>query len=147
MTQPPRFLLDTNTLSDLVRRPQGAIAQSIAQIGEEAVCTSIIVASELRFGAAKRNSARLTAQVETILAAIDVLPFDAPADAEYAKLRLHLEQAGTPIGPNDLLIAAHALAIGTCVVTDNTREFSRVPGLAVENWLKSSLHPAPTLPS
>jgi tRNA(fMet)-specific endonuclease VapC len=96
----------------------------------------VIVASELRFGAAKRNASRLTAQVEAILAAMDVRPFDAPADREYAKLRLHVEQAGTPIGPNDMLIAAHALATESILVTANTGEFSRVPGLAVQNWLE-----------
>lgn len=133
----PRYLLDTNILSDLVRHPQGRIATCIAQVGERAVCTSMIVASELRFGAAKRNASKLTAQVEAILAAIDIRPFDTPADREYAKLRLHLEQAGTPIGPNDMLIAAHALATESTLVTANTGEFSRVPGLAVKNWLEA----------
>lgn len=133
----PRYLLDTNILSDLVRHPQGRIATCIEKVGETSVGTSMIVASELRFGAAKRNAATLTAQVEAILAAIEVLPFDAPADREYAKLRLYLEQAGTPIGPNDMLIAAHALATESILVTADTSEFSRVPGLAVENWLEA----------
>jgi len=137
MTQTPHYLLDTNILSELVRHPQGAVAQAIARVGENAVCTSIIVASELRFGAAKRNAPRLAAQVEAILRAIEVRPFDTPADHEYARLRLHLEQAGTPIGPNDMLIAAHALAIESILVTTNKGEFSRVPGLTVENWLEA----------
>ena len=136
MIRTPRYLLDTNILSDLVRHPQGAIAQGIARAGEKAVCTSIIVASELRFGASKRNAARLTAQVEAILAAMEVRPFDTPADHEYAKLRLHLERVGTPIGPNDMLIAAHALAAESILVTANASEFVRVPGLVVENWLE-----------
>lgn len=135
MTRTRNYLLDTNILSELVRHPQGTIAQGIARVGEDAVCTSIIVASELRFGAAKRNAPRLTAQVEAILSAIEVHPFDTPADHEYARLRLHLEQAGMPIGPNDMLIAAHALAIESILVTANKGEFSRVPGLTVENWL------------
>lgn len=134
-SQPSRFMLDTNILSELVRNPQGVVAQAIAKVGEAAVCTSIIVASELRFGAAKKQSPRLSAQVQAILAVIDIVPFDAPADEAYARLRLHLERAGTPIGPNDMLIAAHALA-GECVlVTANSSEFSRVPGLVVQNWL------------
>ena len=137
MTQTPHYLLDTNILSELVRHPQGAVAQAIARVGENAVCTSIIVASELRFGAAKRNAPRLAAQVEAILRAIEVRPFDTPADHEYARLRLHLEQAGTPIGPNDMLIAAHALAIESILITANKGEFSRVPGLTVENWLEA----------
>jgi tRNA(fMet)-specific endonuclease VapC len=137
MTGAARYMLDTNILSDLVRQPQGEIAQGIARVGEKAVCTSIIVASELRFGAAKRNSAKLAQQVEAILGAIDVRPFDTPADLEYAKLRRYLEQSGTPIGPNDMLIAAHALATESILVTANRSEFSRVPGLTVENWLEA----------
>lgn len=135
MSRAPCYLLDTNILSDLVRYPQGRIAQRIAHVGEKAVCTSIVVASELRFGAAKKNAAKLTAQVEIILAAMTVRSFESPADHEYAKLRLHLERAGTPIGPNDMLIAAHALAVESILVTANASEFVRVPGLVVENWL------------
>ncbi|MDO8932295.1 MAG: type II toxin-antitoxin system VapC family toxin [Rhodocyclaceae bacterium] len=131
----PRFLLDTNILSDLVRNPQGIVAERIARCGEAAVCTSIIVASVLRFGAAKKAAPRLTAQVESILAAMEVMPFDPPADHAYAQLRLALEQSGTPIGPNDLLIAAHALAAECVLVSANLNEFSRVAGLRVENWL------------
>jgi tRNA(fMet)-specific endonuclease VapC len=132
----PRYLLDTNILSDLVRHPRGRIAACIARVGEQSVDTSVIVANELRFGAAKRNAAALTAQVKAILAALEVFPLDASADREYASLRLHLEQAGTPIGPNDMLIAAHALATESVLVTANTNAFSRVPGLTVENWLE-----------
>lgn len=136
MNRVPCYLLDTNVLSDLVRYPQGRIAQRIAHVGEKAVCTSIVVASELRFGAAKKNAEKLTAQVEAILAAMTVHPFEPPADRVYAKLRHYLEQAGRPIGPNDMLIAAHALATDCILVTANKREFARVPGLTVENWLE-----------
>lgn len=136
MTETPLCLLDTNTLSDLVRRPQGVVKQGIERVGEDNVCTSIVVAAELRFGASKRGSVALAAQVETVLGALHVLPLDMPADREYGRLRLHLEQAGQPIGPNDLLIAAHALALDATVITDNQREFQRVPGLRVENWLQ-----------
>lgn len=131
------YLLDTNILSDLVRHPQGRIAQCIADVGEKSVCTSVIVASEMRFGAAKRGASKLAAQVEAILAAMEVRPFDVPADREYAKLRLHLEPSGTPIGPNDMLIAAHALATEAILVTANVSGFSRVRGLALENWLEA----------
>lgn len=131
-----RFLLDTNILSDLIRHPQGAIATRIGQVGEAAVCTSIIVAAELRYGAEKRGSARLTGQMEAVLAVVDILPFEAPADSVYGEIRTQLEQAGTPIGGNDLLIAAQAKALGFTVVTDNEREFARVEGLAWENWLR-----------
>jgi tRNA(fMet)-specific endonuclease VapC len=131
-----RYLLDTNILSDLIRNPQGPVAARIAHAGEDQVCTSLIVASELRFGAAKRGSERLSRQLEMVLAVIDVLPLQSPADRHYADLRRILERAGTPIGPNDMLIAAHALSIAATLVTANVREFRRVPGLAVENWLE-----------
>lgn len=134
----PRYLLDTNILSDLVRHPQGKVSQLIAARGEATVCTSIIVAAELRFGAAKRNTPRLTNQVESILAVMEVLPFNPPADRAYAQLRLALEQSGLPIGPNDMLIAAQALANACTLVTANVSEFSRVAGLPVENWLDDS---------
>ena len=130
-----RFLLDTNILSDLVRHPQGVIAQRIAVEGEDTVCTSIVVASELRFGAAKRGSVRLTRQLEAILAAIEILPLEKPADQHYGTLRAFLERKGRTIGPNDMLIAAHALSVDCAVITANQKEFSRVPGLKVENWL------------
>lgn len=131
-----RYLLDTNILSDLIRTPQGHIMRQIRNVGETQVCTSIIVAAELRYGAAKRGSPRLTAQLEAILSALDVLPFEAPADAAYGLLRLRLEQAGQPIGGNDLLIAAQTLALGCTLVTDNEREFARIEDLPRENWLR-----------
>ncbi|MBR7618968.1 type II toxin-antitoxin system VapC family toxin [Phenylobacterium sp. 20VBR1] len=131
-----RHLLDTNILSDLVRNPQGRIASRIVEVGENAVCTSVIVAAELRFGAAKKGSERLTAQLEAVLSALEILPFEAPADRAYGELRARLEAAGTPIGGNDMLIAAHAISSGHIVVTDNEREFGRVAGLQVLNWLR-----------
>jgi tRNA(fMet)-specific endonuclease VapC len=132
---PGRFLLDTNILSDLVRRPQGRVAAQIAREGEQSVCTSIVVAAELRVGAAKAGSKRLTRQLDLILSALDILPLETPADRHYATLRRHLKKRGTPIGPNDLLIAAQALAEDCTLITANEREFSRVPGLRVANWL------------
>ena len=130
-----RYLLDTNILSDLIRNPQGRIAARIADVGEASVCTSVIVAAELR-GAAKRQSRRLTTQLELVLDTLEVLPFEAPADAAYGELRARLESAGTPIGANDMLIAAHGASLGCTIVTDNEREFSRIDGLALENWLR-----------
>ena len=132
-----QYLLDTNILSELVKQPQGKVAQKLIEVGDEKVCTSIIVASEMRFGVEKRGSSRLAKQVEAILNAIDILSYEVPADNHYAKLRFQLEKSGTPIGPNDMLIAAQALSMGLTVVTINEREFSRVKGLAVENWKHS----------
>ncbi len=91
-----RYLLDTNLVSDLVRHPQGRVAQHIRQIGEARVCTSIIVAAELRYGVAKKRSPRLTSQLEAVLGALEILRFEAPADATYGLLRAQLEQAGRP---------------------------------------------------
>ncbi len=130
-----RYLLDTNILSDLVRNPSGRVAERIRVVGEETVCTSIVVAAELRFGALKRGSDRLTSQVELVLAAMDILPLEPPCDHRYADIRCNLEQAGTPIGANDLLIAAQAIELGLRLVTHNGREFRRIVGLKVEDWL------------
>lgn len=129
------YLLDTNILSDLVRHPQGAVAKRIAEVGEDAICTSIIVAAELRYGAVKRQSERLTQQLELILSRLSIQGFDAPMDEAYAAIRAHLERAGTPIGGNDLLIAAQARGLGLTLVTANFGEFSRVPDLATQTWL------------
>jgi len=129
-----RYLLDTNILSDLVRNPKGLIAQRIKAVGEETICTSLVVSAELRFGARKKGSKRLSSQIETVLSALDILLLEAPVDEHYAGLRLALERAGTPIGGNDMLIAAQALALNLILVTANEREFPRVPGLSVENW-------------
>jgi tRNA(fMet)-specific endonuclease VapC len=133
-----RYLLDTNIVSDLIRNPQGRVAQHIREVGESQVCTSIIVAAELRYGGAKRGSPRLTAQLEAVLGALDVLPFEAPADTAYGIIRTRLEQDGRPIGGNDLLIAAQASALGYTIVTDNEAEFSRVEGLPRKNWLRET---------
>jgi tRNA(fMet)-specific endonuclease VapC len=130
-----RYLLDTNIISNLMRNPQGKAAKRIAKVGEDNICTSIIVAAELRYGCAKSGSKKLLDAVEELLAEIDVLPFDTPADAEYGEIRAGLEAAGRPIGGNDLLIAAHAHAADATIVTANADEFNRIRGLKVENWL------------
>lgn len=129
-----RYLLDTNVLSALIREPQGPIAQRIAAAGEETVCTSVLVAAELRYGAHKSGSVRLAERVDLILSTLGVLPLEVPADRHYGDIRQRLARLGTPIGPNDLLIAAQARSLDLTVVTANEREFARVPGLRVENW-------------
>ncbi len=130
-----RYLLDTNIISDLIRNPKGKVAKHIARVGENNVCTSIIVAAELRYGCAKSGSKRLLEAVENLLGELDVLSLEGPADAEYGRIRAELERKGSPIGGNDLLIAAHALAIEATMVTANVAEFARVDGLNVQNWL------------
>jgi len=129
-----RFMLDTNVISDLIRDPMGKVSRQIEDEGESSICTSIIVASELRYGVAKSGSSELSLRVDAALSAIEILPFDTPADTEYGKLRAHLATKGKLIGPNDLLIAAHALFLDLTLVTDNAREFKRVKGLSVVNW-------------
>ena len=131
----PAWMLDTNALSELIRNPGGPMVQRLAAEAPDAVCTSIVVACELRFGAQRKGSAALTQRVTQLLAALPVLPFDEPADEHYADIRAALERAGTPIGSNDLLIAAHARSRGLTLVTHNLREFERVPGLTVVDWL------------
>jgi len=131
-----RYLLDTNIVSDLVRNPRGRAAERVRDVGERHVCTSIIVAAELLFGAVKRGSPKLTGQVEAVLSGLEVLPLETPAENVYASLRKGLEDSGRSIGSNDLLIAAHAVALGCILVTDNEKEFRRIDGLTVQNWLR-----------
>ncbi len=130
-----RYLLDANTLSEFIRNPRGFVSKRLAVVGEATVCTSIVVACELRFGAKKKGSSRLEERVDEVLASLEVLPLDKEADRHYAEIRTHLSREGRPIGANDLLIAAHTLALDLILVTDNVDEFARVPGLAIENWL------------
>lgn len=131
------YLLDTNIVSDLVRNPQGRVTQRIREVGEAQVCTSVIVAAELRYGAAKKGSSRLMEQLEAVLGTLEVLPFETPADETYGLLRARLEQTGQSIGGNDLLIAAQTIVLGYTLVTGNEREFTRIDELSCENWLRA----------
>lgn len=130
------FMLDTNIISDVIRNPDGRAAEALLQAGQDAVCTSIVAACELRYGSQKKGSARLAGKVEEFLSEIEVLPLDRPVDETYALLRCALEAAGTPIGHNDLLIAAHAAMVGATLVTDNGGEFHRIKTLPVVNWMR-----------
>ncbi|MBB5577854.1 MULTISPECIES: type II toxin-antitoxin system VapC family toxin [Rhizobium] len=130
------YLLDTNIISDLIRNPFGPAARRIEEIDPKEICTSIVVAAELRYGCAKKGSAKLSAKVESVLETIPVLPLDMPADIKYGSIRAELEATGQSIGHNDLLIAAHANALDLTLVTDNTREFQRIHALKLENWLE-----------
>lgn len=132
-----RYLLDANAISAMVTDPSGPVSARLAQVGEDNVFTSVIVSAEVLFGVKNRNSQELTRKVGNILGKLFIASFDPPADDRYAEIRLELKRQGKPIGPNDLFIAAHALALDAILVTANEREFSRVPGLKVENWLQS----------
>ena len=131
----PLWMLDTHALSELIRDPRGPVMQRLSEVAPDVVCTSIVVACELRFGAQRKGSAVLTERVNALLDAMEVLPLDEPADEHYADIRATLERAGTPIGSHDMLIAAHARSRALTLVTHNLREFQRVPRLKVEDWL------------
>jgi tRNA(fMet)-specific endonuclease VapC len=130
------YMLDTNIVSDIIRNPRGKAAVRAEQIDEKDIFLSIIVVAELRFGVTKRPSPIFSQRLEALFEKFAILPFDEPVDRFYAELRQHLESTGKPISANDMLIAAHALALGHTFVTDNVREFSRIKGLSVENWLR-----------
>ena len=130
------YFLDTNIVSDLIRNPKGRVASRIEKVGETQVAMSVIVAAELRFGVAKGASPLIAEKIESLLETIKVLPLEPPADTCYAEIRARLQSKGTLISGNDMLIAAHALAVGYTLVTDNVREFSRIRNLKVENWLR-----------
>lgn len=129
-----RRTLDTNICSYILRRHPVAMIERFAGLDRGQLWLSAIVAAELRFGAAKLASTRFSAAVEAWLAGFEVRPWPLDATPHYANIRATLERAGKTIGGMDLLIAAHAMAEDSVVVTNNVREFLRVPGLAVEEW-------------
>lgn len=129
------YLLDMNILSDMIRNPFGPAARRAEAVDPKAISTSIVVAAELRYGCAKKGSAKLLEKVEALLETILVLPLESPVDADYGAIRAALESEGQSIGLNDLLIGTHARTLGLTLVTDNVREFGRIPRLRIENWL------------
>jgi tRNA(fMet)-specific endonuclease VapC len=138
LTDATLYLLDTSIVSDMMRNPLGMSAQRFRAIlakGDAAnVCISVIVQCEILFGLRRRTHPRWLTHYELLLDSVTVMPVEPGVAAHYAKLRTELEDAGTPIGSNDTLIAAHALAIGAVLVSADS-DFRRVPGLRVENWL------------
>lgn len=130
------YLLDTNIIGELARNPRGEFASRISALPSDECCINPIVACEIEYGLTRRNSTRLRQQVEAILGAVLVLELPSDIAAHYGRIRVELERRGTPIGPNDLLIAAHCFASAITLVTGNDREFRRVEGLRVENWLR-----------
>ncbi len=131
------YLLDSNAVSEMMRNPLGPVARIFRrkELGPNATrLASVISAGEMRYGAAKKGSSTLSQRVDRMLASIGIAPLASGADVAYATLRADLERKGQLIGPNDMLIAAHALALDAILVTDNVREFKRVKGLRVENW-------------
>jgi len=132
------YLFDTNILSDMMRNPNGVASQRFQQIAESApdirLCTSVVVQCELLFGLRRRTNPRWQTHYEKVLESVEILPLTSTVVPSYASLRSTLEAAGTPIGANDLLIAAHALTLQATLVSADA-DFLRVPGLQLENWL------------
>lgn len=132
------ILLDTNICIHVINvRPPAVLARFRQhRMGEIGVCS--VVAAELAYGVAKSGSERNRQALEMFLAPLEILSFDEAALLVYGSLRAELERKGTPIGAHDMMIAAHALSQQSTLVTNNTREFARVPGLALENWVQPS---------
>ena len=128
------ILLDTNICIYIINaKPPGVLARfQQFQLGDIGLCS--VVAAELAFGVAKSRSTRNRHALEMFLAPLTILPFDENAIWVYGELRADLEHRGVPIGSLDTMIAAHALSLHATLVTNNTREFSRVPGLQLDNW-------------
>lgn len=126
--------LDTNICSYVLRRRPASMLERFAGLNRQQLWLSGIVAAELRFGAVKLGMPRFSNAVEVWLSGFDVQAWPVAATAHYAQIRAGLERAGTRIGAMDLLIAAHALANDSVLVTNNAKEFRRVPKLAVEEW-------------
>jgi tRNA(fMet)-specific endonuclease VapC len=139
MSEPRIYLLDTNIISHMMREPAGRATQKFAAVAAmdltQGVVTSTVVLCELQFGLQRRPNLRLSAALDRILTGVEVLSLDIDVVPRYAQLRAVLEENGTPIGPNDTLIAAHALSLGATLVSADV-EFARIPGLQVENWLQ-----------
>jgi tRNA(fMet)-specific endonuclease VapC len=136
----PAYLLDSNSFSELIRNPFGQVATTYrrkAADPDSRLLTSIVVACEVRYGAEKKGSPSLTQRIGRLLASMEVAPLSTGVDDAYAVLRSDLERRGQIVEQNDMLIAAHALALDAILVTDNVREFRRAKGLRVENWLRA----------
>lgn len=126
-------MLDTDTVS-FALRGNGRVAQVIERRLRSELCISALTVAELRFGAARLNSARLNRLIDGFTGDLAILPFDETCAGAYAKIATHLASHGSPIGVMDTLIAAHALTLDVTLVTNNVKHFSRVRGLRVENW-------------
>ncbi len=133
-----RFMLDTNICIYVIKRRPPSVLATLLQHEAAGIGVSIITVCELAYGAAKSASARNQAALQQFLEPLEVADFDRAAAMAYAKVRAQLEAAGTPIGPLDTQIAAHAMSLGVTLVSNNTREFERVPGLKLVNWVNKA---------
>ena len=132
-----KYMLDTNICIYAIKNKPENVLTMIKKHQQDGLCISAITLSELEFGASKSaNRDRNRAAIMRLLFILNVIPFTNQAAIEYGKIRAYLEQQGTPIGPLDMLIAGHAKAENMTLVTNNVKEFERVPNLKVENWAK-----------
>ena len=130
-----KYLLDTDILSYVARESHAALLNRMRLVAPQDLTISVVTRAEVEFGLLSHPPKRLTLERMTaLLREIVTLAMPAQAATHHCNLRLALQRAGTPIGPNGQWIAAHALALGLIIVTNNEREFKRVPGLKVENW-------------
>jgi len=131
----PRYMLDTDTCSYIMRRSPDAVIKRLAKVPVSDVCISVISKSELMFGVEVSPKRRQDeAALVSFLRYVEVLDFPDEAVLHYAKIRAELKARGTMIGANDLFIAAHARSLGLTLITNNTREFKQVRGLSIDNW-------------
>jgi len=130
------YMLDTNMCSYIIRDNPKGVFKKLKEIEQKhTVALSSIVVSELLYGAKKRGSAKLIKVVSLFIEQFVIYDYDKASAQEYAQIRTTLEKKGQIIGVHDMLISAHALSLGATVVTNNTKEFERVDGLSIENWV------------
>lgn len=132
------YFLDTNIVSELIQNPFGIVRARVDQVGTDNIFMSVIVAGELHFGVFNRGSTRLRQRVYDAFTYIPIRPLPIETDEFYGMMRHDLKIRGLPFSANDMWIAAHAMAEGAIVVTNNIREFSRIPNLKVENWMQTA---------
>jgi tRNA(fMet)-specific endonuclease VapC len=131
------WILDTCTLIHLIRKQDIFLIEEFRGRPADEILVSSITVAEMEFGAAKSGRPEQNREaLYQFLSPLTLVPFDQKASGEYGIIRAFLEKQGTPIGPMDTLIAAHAKSLGAIIVTDNLREFERIPGLSVENWIR-----------
>ena len=128
-----QYMLDTDIASYLIRGDHPGVTKKFTELYEKCVISSI-TAAELQYGARKRNNRALTQKVQALCDLVPIISWNEDAATNYAKLRVELESAGTPIGNMDMMIAASALAEEAVLITNNTEHFSRISALNLENW-------------
>lgn len=133
------YLLDTNVCVDYLNGRYASVLERVRRATPGELCLSSVVVAELRYGADKSGKPRRNhGKLDVLLAEIDGASFDLDAARHFGRVRAGLERNGTPIGPYDMMIAAHAMSLGAVLVTDNVREFQRVEHLEIENWRRET---------